>query len=178
MRELGLQGVVRGRRCRTTIPEALADRPHDLVQRDCSATRPNQLWVADLTYVATWRGFVYGAFVIDVFARCIVGWRASASLRSDLALDALDQALYDRDTDAGLVHHSDRGVQPGLNWSSQHPLLNVLATTPLVPRPVFATRASCVASDWPATLISSGWTVEPMEPAAPSACRFRWRRRD
>jgi putative transposase len=111
MQALGLQGVVRGRRCTTTIPEALADRPQDLVQRDFSATRPNQLWVADLTYVATWRGFVYVAFVIDVFSRRIVGWRASASLRSDLALDALDQALYDRDTDAGLVHHSDRGVQ-------------------------------------------------------------------
>jgi len=111
MRDLGLRGVVRGQRCRTTLPDALADRPRDLVQRDFSATRPNQLWVADLTYVATWRGFVYGAFVIDVFSRRIVGWRASASLRSDLALDALDQALDDRDTDAGLVHHSDRGVQ-------------------------------------------------------------------
>jgi transposase InsO family protein len=111
MRAQGLRGVVRGRRMRTTIPEPLAERPRDLVQRTFQASRPNQLWVADLTYVATWRGFVYVAFVIDVFSRRIVGWRATATLRSDLALDALDQALYDRDTDAGLIHHSDRGVQ-------------------------------------------------------------------
>jgi putative transposase len=111
MRNLGLRGVVRGRRITTTIPDALAARPRDLVERDFRATRPNQLWVADLTYVATWRGFAYIAFVIDVFSRRIVGWRATSSLRSDLALDALEQALYDRETDAGLVHHSDRGVQ-------------------------------------------------------------------
>jgi transposase InsO family protein len=111
MRVEGLRGVVRGRRVRTTIAEALGERPPDLVQRTFRASRPNQLWVADLTYVATWRGIVYVAFVIDVFARRIVGWRAAASLRSDLALDALEQALYDRDTDAGLIHHSDRGVQ-------------------------------------------------------------------
>jgi putative transposase len=111
MRDLGLRGVVRGRRIATTIPDALAERPRDLVERDFRATRPNQLWVADLTYVATWRGFAYVAFVIDVFSRRIVGWRATSSLRSDLALDALEQALYDRETDAGLVHHSDRGVQ-------------------------------------------------------------------
>jgi putative transposase len=111
MRDLGLQGVVRGRRVRTTIPDELAARQPDLVQRQFTATRPNQLWVSDFTYVATWRGFVYVAFVIDVFARRIVGWRASTTMRSDLALDALEQALYDRDTDAGLVHHSDHGVQ-------------------------------------------------------------------
>jgi putative transposase len=111
MGQLGLRGVVRGRRVRTTLPDAVAARPHDLVQRDFTATRPNQLWVADLTYVATWRGFVYVAFVVDAFSRRIVGWRATTSLRSDLALDALEQALYDRDTDEGLIHHSDRGVQ-------------------------------------------------------------------
>jgi putative transposase len=111
MRHLGLRGVVRGRRCRTTIPEPVADRPQDLVARAFTVDRPNALWVADLTYVATWRGFVYVAFVIDAFARRIVGWRVSSSLRSDLALDALEQALYDRETDGGLVHHSDRGVQ-------------------------------------------------------------------
>ena len=111
MRDLGLRGVVRGRRIRTTIPEALAERPRDLVQRDFTATRPNQLWVADLTYVVTWRLYAYVAFVIDAFSRRIVGWRASNSLRSDLALDALEQALYDRETDGDLVHHSDRGVQ-------------------------------------------------------------------
>jgi putative transposase len=111
MRDLGLRGVVRGRRSKTTTPDALAERPRDLVGRDFRATRPNQLWVADLTYVATWRGFAYVAFVIDVFSRRIVGWQATSSLRSDLALDALEQALYDRDTDAGLIHHSDRGTQ-------------------------------------------------------------------
>lgn len=108
---LALRGVVRGQRVRTTIPEAMADRPLDLVQRNFTATRPNQLWVSDLTYVATWAGFVYVAFVTDAFSRRIVGWRASRSLRSDLALDALEQALYDRETDAGLIHHSDRGSQ-------------------------------------------------------------------
>jgi transposase InsO family protein len=111
MRGLGLRGVVRGRRVRTTIPDELAARPQDLVQRAFHATRPNQLWVSDLTYVATWHGCVYVAFVIDVFARRIVGWRAAASLRSDLALDALEQALYDRELDDPLVNHSDRGVQ-------------------------------------------------------------------
>ena len=108
---LGLQGVVRGRQVRTTIAEPMQDRPLDLVQRNFTVARPNQLWVSDFTYVATWRGFVYVAFVTDAFSRRIVGWRASTSMRSDLALDALEQALYDRDTDAGLIHHSDRGSQ-------------------------------------------------------------------
>jgi len=113
MREMGLSGAVRGRRFKTTISDAAASRPADLVDRDFSATRPNQLWVSDLTYVATWRGFVFVAFVIDVFARRIVGWRASTSLRTDLVLDALEQALYDRRESAAepLVHHSDRGSQ-------------------------------------------------------------------
>jgi transposase InsO family protein len=111
MRTHGLRGVVRGKRRFTTIPDLLADRPEDLVQRNFTATRPNQLWVSDLTYVVTWRGMVYVAFVTDAFSRRIVGWRASTSLRTDLALDALEQALYDRDTDAPLVHHSDRGSQ-------------------------------------------------------------------
>jgi transposase InsO family protein len=113
MRSLGLQGVVRGKKFKTTIPDESADRPVDLVERNFVAERPNQLWVSDLTYVSTWRGFVYVAFVIDVFARRIVGWRASTSLRSDLALDALEQALYDRpprDREE-LIHHSDHGVQ-------------------------------------------------------------------
>jgi transposase InsO family protein len=83
----------------------------DLVERDFSADRPNQLWVADLTFVATWKGFVYVAFILDVFSRKIVGWRVSNTLRSDLALDALEQALHARPDIRGLVHHSDRGVQ-------------------------------------------------------------------
>ena len=114
MRDMGLKGVSRGRAwVVTTHADAAADRPADLVDRRFDATRPNQLWVADFTYVATWRGFVYVAFVIDVFARRIVGWRVSASLRTDFVLDALEQAIFDR-RGAGatdLVHHSDRGTQ-------------------------------------------------------------------
>ncbi|MDE0874932.1 MAG: IS3 family transposase [Acidimicrobiales bacterium] len=113
MNKLDIHGVVRGRRIKTTLPAGLAERPLDLVNRDFRATRPNALWVADLTYVATWRGFVYVAFIIDAFARRIVGWRVSMSLRADIALDALEQALHDRQIGHrdGLVHHSDRGVQ-------------------------------------------------------------------
>jgi putative transposase len=113
MKIQGLRGVVRGRRIKTTFPANLADRPLDLVNRDFKVTRPNALWVADLTYVATWRGFVYVAFIIDAFARRIVGWRVSTSLRADIALDALEQALHDRriGEQDQLIHHSDRGVQ-------------------------------------------------------------------
>ena len=111
MRAMGLEGVRRGRKFKTTVPDESAGRPADLVQRAFVATRPNALWVADLTYVATWRGFAYVAFVIDVYARMIVGWRVATSLRTDLALDALEQALHARPTSDRLVHHSDRGVQ-------------------------------------------------------------------
>jgi transposase InsO family protein len=112
MRGLGLQGAVRGRAFKvTTVADGKAERPADLVQREFRASRPNQLWVADLTYVASWTGFVYVAFVIDVFSRFIVGWRVSSSLRSDLALDALEQAVHARPITDELVHHSDRGVQ-------------------------------------------------------------------
>jgi transposase InsO family protein len=111
MRKLGLQGAVRGSGYKTTIPDNAAARPADLVQREFTATQPNQLWVADITFVATWRGVVYVAFVIDVFARYIVGWRVWNSLKTDLVLDALEQALYSRTGTKGLVHHSDRGSQ-------------------------------------------------------------------
>jgi putative transposase len=112
MRQMGLQGVVRGRRYKkTTIVDESAQRPADLVRRNFKADRPNQLWVADITYVATWAGFVYVAFVTDVFSRKIVGWRVSNSLRSDLALDALEQAIHIRPGLDQLIHHSDRGVQ-------------------------------------------------------------------
>jgi putative transposase len=112
MHEAGLRGAVRGRAFKvTTVADEAARRPADLVERDFHADRPNQLWVADLTYVATWVGFVYVAFIIDVFSRAIVGWRVSSSLRSDLALDALEQALHARPHTDALVHHSDRGVQ-------------------------------------------------------------------
>jgi transposase InsO family protein len=111
MRQIGIQGAIRGRKARTTVVDETMARPGDLVRRDFTAVRPNELWVADLTFVATWRGFVYVAFVIDAFARRIVGWRVSSSLRADIALDALEQALYDRGQGDRLVHHSDRGVQ-------------------------------------------------------------------
>jgi transposase InsO family protein len=111
MRQMGLRGVVRGKKAKTTIADEAAVRPADLVERDFTAAHPNQLWVADLTYVATWAGFVYVALVIDVFSRMIVGWRVSRSLCSDLALDALEQALWARSEISQLIHHSDRGVQ-------------------------------------------------------------------
>jgi len=122
MRAMGLKGVTRGRAwVVTTRPDATTDRPEDLVDRQFTAVRPNQLWVADFTYVATWRGFVYVAFVIDVFARRLVGWRVSASLATDFVLDALEQAIYDRRRTGlqDLVHHSDRGTQLGFKGPSQ-----------------------------------------------------------
>jgi transposase InsO family protein len=118
MRELGLRGAVRGRAFKvTTTSDGQLTRPADRVNRNFVVRRPNALWVSDLTYVATWRGFVSVAFVIDAFARRIVGWCASTSLRSDLALDALEQAVYDRapTSEQSLIHHSDRGVQPRFN---------------------------------------------------------------
>jgi transposase InsO family protein len=111
MKQLGLQGVRRGAKRTTTLSDASQQRPLDLVNRQFTATRPNQLWVADITFVATWSGFVYVAFVIDVFARYIVGWRVSRSLQTDLVLDALEQALWSRADTEGLIHHSDRGSQ-------------------------------------------------------------------
>lgn len=107
----GLRGVVRGRRARTTIANDLFEKPLDRVQRRFVASRPDELWVADFTFVATWTGFVYVAFVIDVFARRIVGWRTSRSMHTELVLDALDQALHARQVEKGLIHHSDHGSQ-------------------------------------------------------------------
>jgi putative transposase len=113
MRELGLRGVVRGKKVRTTWPDEVSPRPLDLVERQFHATAPNRLWVADLTYVKTHSGWVYVAFVLDVFSRFVVGWQASRSLHADLALDALEMALWRRRGHqlGGLIHHSDRGVQ-------------------------------------------------------------------
>jgi putative transposase len=115
MRDLGLRGVVRGKPKFTTIPGDASDRPRDLVDRKFAASAPNRLWVADITYVRTWSGFVYVAFITDVYSRMIVGWQASRSLRTDLALDALEQAIWSRQRVgqdlSQLVHHSDRGVQ-------------------------------------------------------------------
>jgi putative transposase len=113
MRDMGLQGAVRGKPVKTTISDQAKPCPLDWVNRDFQAQHPNQLWVSDFTYVATWCGFVYVAFVIDVYARRIIGWRASGSPRAELVLDALEQAIYARRSKlgSGLVHHSDRGVQ-------------------------------------------------------------------
>ncbi|WP_420488449.1 IS3 family transposase [Paraburkholderia phytofirmans] len=113
MKQQGLRGVRRGKRVRTTIPDVSAPRPLDRVNRQFKADRPNQLWVSDFTYVSTWQGWLYVAFVIDVFARRIVGWRVSSSMTTDFVLDALEQALYARrpDNDGTLIHHSDRGSQ-------------------------------------------------------------------
>jgi len=116
MGQAGLAGAVRGRSRRTTVPaRAAAARPADLLERDFTAAAPNRRWVADITYVATWSGFAYTAFVTDLFSRKIVGWRVAATLRAGLALDALEHALWQRVRDrqdvTGVVHHSDRGVQ-------------------------------------------------------------------
>jgi transposase InsO family protein len=122
MKRQGLRGVIRGKGVRTTVSNPAAPCPLDHVQRQFKADRPNTLWVSDFTYVSTWRGFVYVAFVIDVYARRIVGWRASTSARTDFVLDALEQALHARKPVGPdrLIHHSDRGVQGGFKWSSQH----------------------------------------------------------
>ena len=113
MRLRGLRGVIRGKNVRTTVPDAKAACPLDHVNRVFKAERPNQLWVSDFTYVSTWQGFLYVAFVIDVFARYIVGWRVSTSMKTDFVLDALEQALYARkgQREGKLTHHSDRGTQ-------------------------------------------------------------------
>ena len=113
MAELDLEGVVRGKLWRTTIPSEVESRPPDLVERKFIASAPNRLWVADLTYVSTWSGVAYVAFVTDVFSRYIVGWKVSTTLRAELALDALEMAIWARRSVdlEGLVHHSDRGVQ-------------------------------------------------------------------
>jgi transposase InsO family protein len=112
MRRMGLSGVIRGKRPKTTITDKAAPCPLDHVNRQFRVARPNVLWVSDFTYVATWTGFVYVAFVIDAFARRIVGWRVSRSAHAGFVLDALEQALHDRrPIGGGLVHHSDRGVQ-------------------------------------------------------------------
>jgi putative transposase len=124
MRQAGLEGVRRGRKRRTTIPDDQASRPADLVERDFSADAPNQLWVADFSYVMTWSGVVYVAFVIDAFSRRIVGWKADTTMKTSLVLHTLEMALWSRQRDglplaAGMVHHHDAGSQPELNRSSQ-----------------------------------------------------------
>ena len=113
MKGLGIQGIIRGKPHRTTIPDRSAPRPLDKVNRQFRVPAPNMLWVSDFTYVATWKGFAYVAFVIDAYARKIVGWRVSTSAHAGFVLDALEQAVHDRRPakGMGLVHHSDRGSQ-------------------------------------------------------------------
>ena len=113
MRQLGLAGVRRGKSIRTATPDSSAPCPLDCVNRYLKADRPNELWASDFTYVRTWQGWLFVAFVIDVYARLIVGWRVSHSMKTDFALDALEQALYERQLQFSdqLVHHSDRGAQ-------------------------------------------------------------------
>ncbi len=124
MRDLDLQGVVRGKPVRTTVSDKTAPCALDRVNRQFHAPAPNMLWVSDFTYVATWAGFVYVAFVIDVYARYIVGWRVSRAAHAGFVLDALEQAIHERQPvhRGGLIHHSDRGSQGGFNRSSQHQL--------------------------------------------------------
>jgi transposase InsO family protein len=147
MGELGIEGVIRGRRRRTTVPEPAAPRPPDLVDRRFTAERPDQLWVADMTYVRTWTGWVYVAFVLDVFSRTIVGWQAANHMRTELPLDALEMAVWRRriKKESGLIHHSDRGSQLGFKEPSQHRMRGArVVHLRGLPRG-FASRVSCGA---------------------------------
>ena len=125
MRELGIAGVRRGKKIRTTVRDDRHERAGDLLRRDFTAPAPNRRWVADFTHVAAWSGVVYVAFVVDLYSRAIVGWAAATSKHTKLVLDALQMALWRRDraghtVDKGLIHHSDAGSQGGFNRSSQH----------------------------------------------------------
>jgi putative transposase len=147
MREIGLRGLLRDKSPRTTRPAADTGRPGDLVKRDFTATGPNQLWVADITYVRTAARWVYAAFVLDVFSRMIVGWQVATSLYTDLALDALQMAIWCREARgadlSGLVHHSGRGVQGGFNRSSQHRCLGLIVDDRQEPRRVSSSPVPC-----------------------------------
>ena len=145
MRAMGLRGVVRGRETRTTVSNPATPCPADKVNRQFRSSAPNVLWVSDFTYVATWQGFVYVAFVIDAFARHIVGWRVSRTAHAGFVLDALEQAIQGRrPAKGGLTHHSDKGSQPGLNRSSQrHP--EPIAVQCRAPRRASSSRVSSVA---------------------------------
>jgi transposase InsO family protein len=145
MRRMDLRGAVRGKETRTTIADAAIPCPADKVNRLFRAPQPNVLRVSDFTYVATWQGFVYVAFVIDVFARRIVGWRVSRTAHAGFVLDALEQALHDRRPAKGnLTHHSDRGGQLGFNGSSQRDP-DLIAAWRRAPRRASATQVSCAA---------------------------------
>jgi transposase InsO family protein len=147
MQSMGLQGVIRGKPVKTTISDKAARCPLDHVNRQFHAPRPNALWVSDFTYVATWAGFVYVAFVIDTYARRLVGWRVSRTAHTSFVLDALDQALHERRPihRAGLVHHSDRGSQGGFKRSSQLGVCWPIEAIGQAPLQVFSKQASSEA---------------------------------
>jgi len=147
MRKLGLQGVIRGKTWKTTKPDTSSPRPADLVDRQFQVPAPNRLWVADLTYIRTWAGMVYSAFVMDAFSRRILGWQTSTTLRTDLALDALEMALWTRRKEdvTSVIHHSDRGVQPGFKGRSQHCFPERSIAVRLAPRLEFSSRGFFVA---------------------------------
>ena len=144
MKTLGLQGVIRGKPVRTTVSNRAAPCPLDHVNRQFNVLRPNALWVSDFTYVSTWTGFVYVAFVIDTYARRIVGWRVSRTAHAGFVLDALEQALHERHPlhRGGLIHHSDRGSQLHLNRSTRHHH-ELTAAPRREPRQASSIRASC-----------------------------------
>ena len=144
MRAMGLRGAVRGKAVKTTIQNPAAPCPLDRVRRQFHAPAPDRLWVSDFTYVATWSGFVHVAFVIDAYARRIVGWRVSRTATAGFVLDALEQAIHQRRPakGAGLVAHSDRGSQGGLNRSSQHGVSRLFEGPRPGPRRAFSTRGS------------------------------------
>jgi putative transposase len=147
MKAAGLRGISREKTPRTTRPRPGPDTRPDLVQRAFTADAPNQLWVADITYIRTFSGWVYAAFVLDVFSRRIVGWRLCTSLYTDLALDALNMGIWCRQRDgadlSALIHHCDRGARGGFNWPSQHRFREVNIARPEVLRRGFASRVSC-----------------------------------
>ena len=148
MRGDGLRGVRRDKGFVTTRPDPAASRPPDLVKRNFTASRPNELWVVDFTYVPTWSGTVFSAFVTDVFSRRIVGWRTKATMPTELPLDALEMALWTRrqadELVDGLIHHSDAGSQTRLNRWSQHRLVEASVGARRMPRLGSSSRVSCV----------------------------------
>jgi putative transposase len=149
MAELGLTGAVRGKTKRTTIADPTAPRPADLVQRRFAPPAPNRLWVADLTYVSTWSGFAYVAFVVDAYARRILGWRVAATMATSMVLDAIEQAIWTRQQEGTIdlkdvVHHTDRGSQGGFDRWSQHRLGEASVGVRRRLPQGFASRGSCV----------------------------------
>ena len=149
MAKNGLQGAVRGKKRRTTIPGGQADRAPDLVERNFNASAPNRLWVSDFTYVAAWSGVVYVAFAIDAFSRRIVGWKADTTMKTSLVLDTLEMALWAREhhgepVPKGLIAHSDAGSQGGFNGGTQRFALRGIVDARRAPRQVCASRVSCV----------------------------------